>query len=79
MAYGNSLTRILPCISGIDSSAILKAGATGLADLVSEDQPGTVLFVYNVALHQAFVLPVARSCAMVLPALGVKWRSVKAK
>ena len=75
--YTNSLTRILPGISGIDPSAILKAGATGLADLVPEDKLGTVLLVYNVALHKAFIVPVALSCAMVLPALGMEWRSVK--
>lgn len=75
--YTNSLTRTLPSISGIDPSAILKAGATGLADLVPEDKLGTVLFVYNVALHKAFIVPVALSCTMVLPALGMEWRSVK--
>jgi hypothetical protein len=75
--YTNYLTQMLPSISSIDPSAILKSGATGLADMVPGDKLGAVLVVYNAALHRAFILPVALSCALVLPALGMEWRNVK--
>ncbi|KAJ5281778.1 hypothetical protein N7478_007150 [Penicillium angulare] len=75
--YTNYLTSRLPAISGIDSSSILGAGATGLASLVPADKLHAVLVVYNAALHRAFILPVALSCAMILPALGMEWRNVK--
>ena len=57
--YANYLARILPGIFGIDPSAILKAGATGLVDMVPPDKLGAVLIIYNMALHRAFFLPVA--------------------
>ncbi|KAJ5113149.1 hypothetical protein N7456_001683 [Penicillium angulare] len=75
--YTNYLTSELPAISGIDSGSILSAGATGLASLVPADKLHAVLVVYNAALHRAFILPVALSCAMILPALGMEWRNVK--
>lgn len=75
--YINHLAQALPSISGIDTSAILKAGATGLADMVPEGKIGPVLVIYNSALHRAFILPVALSCTTILPALGMEWRNVK--
>lgn len=75
--YINYLAQALPSISGIDPSAVLKAGATGLAGMVPEGKIGPVLVIYNSALHRAFILPVALSCATILPALGMEWRNVK--
>ncbi|KAJ5569454.1 uncharacterized protein N7459_008884 [Penicillium hispanicum] len=77
--YTNYLAKMLPSISGIDSTAILRAGATGLVELVPADKLDAVLVVYNAALHRAFIVPVALSCAMVLPALGMEWRDIKKK
>lgn len=75
--YTNYLTSALPSISGINTTAILSAGATGLIDLVPADKLGAVKAVYNMALHRALFVPVAMSCVMVLPALGMEWRNVK--
>lgn len=75
--YTNYLASALPSVAGIDAGSILSAGATGLADAVPADKLALVRVVYNTALHRAFFVPVALSCAMVLPALGMEWRNVK--
>lgn len=75
--YTNYLASALPTISDIDTTAILNAGATGLVDMVPADKLSAVKAVYNMALHRAFFVPVAMSCVMVLPALGMEWKNVK--
>lgn len=75
--YTGYLANKLPGISGVDASAILGAGATGLAGILPADKLHVVLVVYNAALRRAFILPVVLSCAMVLPALGMEWRNLK--
>lgn len=75
--YTNYLASMLPEVSGIDPSAILGAGATGLAKMVPADKLDAVLVIYNEALRRSFILPVALSAAIILPALGMEWRNVK--
>ncbi|KAJ5974583.1 hypothetical protein N7481_011793 [Penicillium waksmanii] len=75
--YTNYLVKTLPDISGVNASAILQAGATGLADIVPKDKLSAVLVVYNTALRNAYFVPVALACVSVLPALGMEWRNVK--
>lgn len=75
--YTNYLARMLPTISGVDTSALLGAGATGLAKMAPADKLDAILIVYNEALRRSFILPVALSCAILLPALGMEWRNVK--
>ncbi|CAI7623373.1 unnamed protein product [Penicillium pancosmium] len=75
--YTNYLVKALPDISGVNASAILQAGATGLADIVPKDKLNAVLVVYNTALRNAYFVPVALACVSVLPALGMEWRNVK--
>ncbi|KAJ5618401.1 hypothetical protein N7528_007044 [Penicillium herquei] len=75
--YTGYLADKLQNISGIDTAEILNAGATGLADMVPAEKLHDVLVVFNMALQRAFILPVALSCAMILPALSMEWRNVK--
>ena len=75
--FTNHLTSTLSSISGIDTEAILSAGATGLAKLVSADKLPEVLLVYNDALVRAFTVVVAGSCLMAFPTLGMEWMSIK--
>ncbi|KAJ6014159.1 hypothetical protein N7540_008750 [Penicillium herquei] len=75
--YTGYLTNKLQNISGINTDTILNAGATGLADIVPTEKRHPVLVVFNRALQRAFIVPVALSCAMILPALGMEWRNVK--
>lgn len=75
--YTNYLVKTLPDISGINAAAILQAGATGLAHIVPKDKLNAVLVVYNIALRNAYFVPVALACVSVIPALGMEWRNVK--
>jgi hypothetical protein len=75
--FTNYLASTLPLISGIDPVAILAAGATDLAKFVSTDKIREVLVIYNDALVRALTVALAVSCSMVLPSLGMEWRSVK--
>jgi hypothetical protein len=75
--FTNHLTSNLPNVSGIDAAAILATGATELTKLVTADKLAEVTAVYNEALVRAFTVVVAGSSLMVLPALGMAWRSIK--
>ncbi|KAM0439913.1 hypothetical protein ACHAPT_001011 [Fusarium lateritium] len=77
--FVNYLSDGLKGLSGINTQAILEAGATALSDLVPASKLHNVLFVYNDALQKAFIVVVAVSAFMVVPALGMEWRSVKNK
>ena len=73
----NHLSSALDNISGIDVGAILAAGATGLAKVVPVDKLTEVLLAYNDGLVRAFAVAVAVSCLMLIPALGMEWRTIK--
>jgi hypothetical protein len=75
--FTNYLASTLPLISGIDPVAILAAGATDLAKFVSADKLSEVVVIYNDALVRALTVALAVSCSMLLPSLGMEWRSVK--
>ena len=66
-------------IPGADVAAVLAAGATEVARVVSPGQLLAVLEACNDSLRRAFVVVVAVSCAMVLPASGMEWSSIKKK
>jgi hypothetical protein len=75
--FRNYLASTLRSISGINIRAIFAAGATDLAKAVPADKLTDVLTVYNDGLRKAFIVAVAVSCLMVLPAIGMEWRSIK--
>ncbi|EEU46912.1 uncharacterized protein NECHADRAFT_36043 [Fusarium vanettenii 77-13-4] len=77
--FVNYLSDGLKAVSGINTQAILEAGATALSDLVPANKLHEVLVVYNDALQKAFIVVVAVSAFMVVPALGMEWRTVKNK
>ncbi|KAI8674898.1 MFS domain-containing protein [Fusarium keratoplasticum] len=77
--FVNYLSDGLKAVSGINIQAILEAGATALSDLVPAHKLHEVLVVYNDALQKAFIVVVAVSAFMVVPALGMEWRTVKNK
>ncbi|KAL2689937.1 hypothetical protein Neosp_004002 [[Neocosmospora] mangrovei] len=77
--FVNYLSDGLKVVSGINTQDILEAGATALSDLVSANKLHDVLVVYNDALQKAFIVVVAVSAFMVVPALGMEWRTVKNK
>ncbi|KAJ4312032.1 hypothetical protein N0V84_010145 [Fusarium piperis] len=75
--FVNYLSDGLKGISEINTRAILEAGATALSDLVPSNKLHEVLIVYNDALQKAFIVVVAVSAFMAVPALGMEWRTVK--
>lgn len=75
--FQNYLGAELPGISGIDTAKVLQAGATGLKDAVPADKLSSVLMVYNDGLHRSFIVAVAVSCLMIIPALTMEWRTIK--
>ncbi|RSL62503.1 hypothetical protein CEP54_005706 [Fusarium duplospermum] len=77
--FVNYLSSGLKAVGGVNTQAILEAGATALSDLVPSNKLHEVLVVYNDALQKAFVVVVAVSAFMVVPALGMEWRTVKNK
>ncbi|RSL63159.1 hypothetical protein CEP51_013351 [Fusarium floridanum] len=77
--FVNYLSNGLRAVSGVNTRAILEVGATALSDLVPSDKLHEVLVVYNDALQKAFIVVVAVSAFMVVPALGMEWRTVKNK
>lgn len=77
--FVNYLKGGLADIPGVDVQAIVEAGATELHRVVSETHLDDVLVVYNGALRKAFIVVVAVSCLMVLPALGMEWKNIKSK
>ncbi|KAJ4133342.1 hypothetical protein NW754_016151 [Fusarium falciforme] len=77
--FVNYLSDGLKAVSGINIQAILEAGATALSDLIPANKLHEVLVVYNDALQKAFIVVVAVSAFMVVPALGMEWRTVKNK
>jgi hypothetical protein len=75
--FTNRLASGLDSIAGVDAGVVVKAGATELARLVPADKITEVLVIYNDALVRAFWVVVAGSCLLILPALGMEWRSIK--
>ena len=77
--FVNYLTDGLKTVPGINIQAIVAEGATRLREVVSANHITEVLVVYNDALCRAFIVVVAVSCLMVLPALGMEWKNIKNK
>ncbi|KAJ5358444.1 uncharacterized protein N7496_010857 [Penicillium cataractarum] len=75
--FQNYIGAELPHIEGIDAAKVLAAGTTGLADVVPTNKLTEVLLVYNDGLHRSFIVSVAVSCLMILPALTMEWKTIK--
>ncbi|CAJ2509012.1 Uu.00g140380.m01.CDS01 [Anthostomella pinea] len=75
--FGNFLAQSLARVSGIDVPAVLAAGAIDLDKVVAAESLAAVLLVYNDSLRKAFIVAVAAAAAMVLPASGMEWRTIK--
>jgi hypothetical protein len=75
--FQNYLNAEIPLIQGIDPAKVLAAGATGLSDAVPANKLTDVLLVYNAGIHRSFIVSVAVSCLMILPALTMEWKTIK--
>jgi hypothetical protein len=75
--FTNYLTSTFQNISSIHPKAIVAARATQLAKVFPLEKLAEVLVVYTIPLVRALLDVAAVSCLMVLPALGMEWRTVK--
>jgi hypothetical protein len=66
-------------IPGVRPEEAGNIGATELRKLVPEELLEVFLGRYNDAIVQAFQIALILSCLLAVPALGIEWRSVKAK
>lgn len=76
------LSNLHNSVSNIPVSLVLKTGATSLKGKIAMDYPdsvGGVLAAYNDALTQTYYVSVALACLSIIGALGMEWKSVKAK
>ena len=75
--FTNRLVSGLGQVARLNPSTVIAAGATNLRTVVSSEQLGSVLTVYNEALTHAYDVALAVSCATIIGALAMEWRSVK--
>jgi energy-converting hydrogenase Eha subunit E len=75
--FQNYLNAEIPLIQGIDPAKVLAAGATGLSNAVPANKLTDVLLVYNDGIHRSFIVSVAVSALMILPALTMEWKTIK--
>ena len=78
--FATRLVGGLAGIQGVDSTAVLKKGATAVRKVVTDSATlAAVLGVYNGALVQVFVAVTVVSCLVAVGALAMEWKSVKEK
>ena len=73
------ITNLATNVPSLDSSIILKTGATSLRSSVDPAQLGGVLKAYNDALTSTYYVSLAMACFSIIGSAGMEWRSVKGK
>jgi hypothetical protein len=63
----------------LNSSDIVKAGATGLRNLVLESQYPELLRDYAKSIDTAFIVAIAAAATATFLALGIEWKNMKKK
>lgn len=77
--FNQKLVSGLGGLAGVDASEIVDTGATDLRDIVPVAQLPEVLEIYNGAITTAFKVGLALTCASIIGASTMEWRSVKAE
>ncbi len=75
--FDNGLVSGLAQVAGLNPKSVITAGATNLRNVVAPKQLSGVLTIYNQALAHAFDVALAVSCASIVGALAIEWKSVK--
>lgn len=71
------LQGLVGLVPGLDASAILAMGATGLRAAVGAEYLAAVEEAYNTALTKVFFVSVALAAGAFVASLGMEWRSIK--
>ena len=66
-------------MAGLNTEAIVNAGATAYRSMVPLGDLNTVINAYSYALTRVFILTAALSACMILGAGIVEWKSIKGK
>lgn len=77
--FSRELVKKLSGVAGLDARTIIATGATDLHKVVPPSELDVVIDLYSYALTRVFILTAGLSAAMILGALMVEWRSIKAK
>ncbi|KAF2799290.1 MFS general substrate transporter [Melanomma pulvis-pyrius CBS 109.77] len=77
--FSSQLVSSLDGIAGLDTKAIIDTGATALRTIVPAEELGTVINAYSHALTRVFIMTAALSACMIVGALMVEWKSIKAE
>ncbi|KAM5465208.1 hypothetical protein MferCBS49748_005148 [Microsporum ferrugineum] len=77
--FANALASNLSLVPGLDVAKVLANGAKDLGKVVPADKLPEVLPLYNDSLRRSFIVSLAVSCLMILPTLGMEWRTIKKK
>ncbi|TVY37498.1 Rubrofusarin-specific efflux pump [Lachnellula occidentalis] len=75
--FSHSLVSNLSNLATLDTAQIVNSGATDLKTLVPADMLEAVLVQYNAALTNTLKVALALSCATILAALTMEWKSIK--
>ena len=73
------LENLAAAVPDLDSKAVILKGATELQEFVVDTSVGLVVISYNEALSKTFYVAVALASLAMIGALGVEWKSVRAK
>ena len=78
--FSNGLIKQIPkYTTGVNPARIIAAGATHIRDVTPKSQLAGVLQAYDLAVTEAFVLPIACAGIAALVSLMFEWKSVKGK
>ncbi|EGD94048.1 major facilitator superfamily transporter [Trichophyton tonsurans CBS 112818] len=77
--FSNALASNLAKVPGLDVQAVLASGAKDLSKVVPLDKLPLVLPLYNDSLRRSFIVSLAVSCLMILPTIGMEYRTIKKK
>jgi hypothetical protein len=77
--FSSQFVDSLSGIASLDTEVIINTGATALRSIVPPSELGTVVDAYSYALTRVFLLTAALSACMILGALTIEWKSIKAE
>jgi MFS family permease len=75
--FTQQLIKGLSRVSGLNTDRIINSGATDLRNMIPAPLLPQVLSAYNTALIHTWYASTALSCAIVIPALCMEWKSIK--
>ncbi|KIX04776.1 uncharacterized protein Z518_05646 [Rhinocladiella mackenziei CBS 650.93] len=78
--FSNSLVQQIPkYTTGVNPAVIILAGATHIREVTPPSQLAGVLYAYNIAVTNSYILAIACASIAFLLSLGFEWKSVKGK